>query len=179
MEKILLTPSKIVLLIAMLIQSSFSFSMSSLDYAKAKNDFYKTNTRLSDNLNTVSSYFDVDATLTQVEATCANNGSITAVATGATSSPSLYVFKITNGPTANGQVYPFADQFDASTFTFNDLYPGVYQVTIEDAGDASNPVFVGNITVRAQLMFLITSRLEIIDLEYLMLVEISKQEITP
>ena len=147
MEKILLTPSKIVLLIAMLIQSSFSFSMSSLDYAKAKNDFYKTNTRLSDNLNTVSSYFDVDATLTQVEATCANNGSITAVATGATSSPSLYVFKITNGPTANGQVYPFADQFDASTFTFNDLYPGVYQVTIEDAGDASNPVFVGNITV--------------------------------
>jgi len=149
MEKILLTPSKIVLLIAMLIQSSFSFSMSSLDYAKAKNDFYKTNTRLSDNLNTVSSYFDVDATLTQVEATCANNGSITAVATGATSSPSLYVFKITNGPTANGQVYPFADQFDASTFTFNDLYPGVYQVTIEDAGDACGDFQTRNYTVNA------------------------------
>ena len=91
--------------------------------------------------------FDVNVNLTQTAATCANNGTITAVATGATNSPSLYLFRITNGPTANGQTYPFADQFDASSFTFADLYPGVYQVTVEDTGDASNPIFIGNITV--------------------------------
>ena len=134
MAKILLTPSKIVFLFFILIKSHVVFGVS------LNSDTIKK----TDNVET---YFDVNATLTQVAATCANNGSVTAVATGATSSPSLYLFKITNGPTANGQTYPFIDQFDESTFTFRDLYPGVYQVTIEDSGDANNPIFVGNITV--------------------------------
>ncbi|WP_396602795.1 LamG-like jellyroll fold domain-containing protein [Algibacter sp. R77976] len=147
MEKKSPIQSKILLLFIILIKTSLVFSMSLTSPTKNNENFKKTDKLLLEKANNIVSYFDVNANLTQVEATCANNGSITAIASGATSSPSLYLFKITNGPTANGQTYPFADQFHESTFTFNDLYPGVYQVTIEDAGDSSNPVFVGNITV--------------------------------
>jgi len=147
MENKILSQRNFILLIVIFIQSSMVFGVSLSDYNKDKKDFNKTSTTPSDKVSHIASYFDVGATLTQVEATCANNGSITAVATGSTSTPSLYVFKITNGPTANGQTYPTPDQFNESTLTFNDLYPGVYQITIEDAGDTSNPIFIQNITV--------------------------------
>ncbi|MFS4484390.1 LamG-like jellyroll fold domain-containing protein, partial [Hyunsoonleella sp. 2307UL5-6] len=147
MEKKLLTQTKIALLLVILIKSTLVFG-ASLSSTIISAEKLTTSDKLRlDKVNNIATYFDVDATLSQTAATCANNGTITAVASGATSTPSLYLFKITNGPTANGQTYPFVDQFHESTFTFNDLYPGVYQVTIEDAGDSSNPIFVGNITV--------------------------------
>lgn len=147
MEKILLTRSKILLLFAIFINYSLAYSSSEFDNSIPHLDFSKSEKLTIDGTKKIKSFFDVNATLTQVTATCANNGSITAVASGATSSPSLFIFKITDGPTANGQTYPFVDQFHESTFTFIDLYPGVYEVTIEDSGDLSNPPFVGNITV--------------------------------
>ena len=147
MENRILSQSKAILLIVILIQSSLTFGLSLTDGLKDKEDFNNARAFSKNKINRISSSFDVTATLTQVEATCANNGSITAVASGATTVPSLYLFKITNGPTANGQTYPSPDLFHESTLTFNDLYPGVYQVTIEDTGDASNPVFIQNITV--------------------------------
>jgi hypothetical protein len=142
METKLLTRSKILLLFALLVNYSLAFSVT-----KDGGIFSNTKGDITKKLSLETSYFDVNVTLTQVPATCANNGSITAVASGATSSPSLYVFRITDGPTANGQTYPFVDQFHESTFTFPDLYAGVYEVRVEDAGDASNPIFIGNITV--------------------------------
>lgn len=149
MEKTLLFQRKkiLLLLFAVVIKYSFVFSITTNNNSSSYLDLKKKNKSVLNKTEKVNSFFNVGVTLTQVTATCSNNGSITAVATGATSSPSLYLFKITNGPTANGQTYPFVDQFHESEFTFNDLYPGEYQVTVEDAGDSGNPVFVGTITV--------------------------------
>ncbi|WP_298555887.1 LamG-like jellyroll fold domain-containing protein, partial [uncultured Algibacter sp.] len=146
MEKRLLTRSKI-LVFTVLIKCSLAFSITTVSSSYDKSNLKKEDKLTLRETEKAKSFFDVNVVLTQVTATCANNGSITAVASGATSSPSLYLFKITDGPTANGQTYPFIDQFHSSVFTFNDLYPGVYEVTVEDAGDLSNPPFVGNITV--------------------------------
>ncbi|WP_396602793.1 LamG-like jellyroll fold domain-containing protein [Algibacter sp. R77976] len=93
------------------------------------------------------SFFNVGGVISSGSATCANNGEVIATANGGVGSPELYIFTLTSGPTANGQVYPTADYYDASTFTFEDLYPGTYQVTIEDANDLSNPPFIQTIQV--------------------------------
>jgi len=90
---------------------------------------------------------NVGGSLIDVSATCENNGSITATASGGSGVPELYVFTLTNGPTSNGQSYPTVDHYDSSTFTFNDLYPGTYEVTIEDANDSNNPSYIQSITV--------------------------------
>ncbi|SFC93605.1 Por secretion system C-terminal sorting domain-containing protein [Algibacter pectinivorans] len=91
--------------------------------------------------------YNVNGSTSSSAATCSNNGTITVTATGSNINPSLYIFTITNGPTSNGQTYPFPNQFHESTFTFIDLYPGTYEVTVEDAGDPSNPSFTGSVTV--------------------------------
>ncbi|XMO87726.1 LamG-like jellyroll fold domain-containing protein [Algibacter sp. AS12] len=97
-----------------------------------------------------TAYFDVGGVLTSVEATCSNNGSITATGSNGFGILKFYIFTITNGPTANGQTYPTTDAFDSSSFTFNDLYPGNYEITIEDANNSSNPPFIGTIEVEDQ-----------------------------
>ncbi|WP_366941136.1 LamG-like jellyroll fold domain-containing protein, partial [uncultured Algibacter sp.] len=91
--------------------------------------------------------YNVNGNVSSLPATCSNNGSITVTASGGNVLPYLYIFTLTNGPTANGQVYPTADYFNSSTVSFADLYPGIYQVTIEDANDSSNPPYVQTIEV--------------------------------
>ena len=95
----------------------------------------------------LSKAFNIGANVTAKPATCVNNGSITVIANGGSGSPTLYIFTLTDGPTSNGQTYPTSDQYDDLEFTFNDLYPGTYQVTVEDANDSGNSPYIQSITV--------------------------------
>jgi len=93
------------------------------------------------------SLFDVGGSISAVPATCSNNGSINATASGGLGNPKVYIFTLTNGPTTNGQTYPTVDYFDSVGSTFDDLYPGTYEVTIEDANDSNNTPYIQTIAV--------------------------------